>query len=83
MWIVRLAYVGHTRSYVASILIVILGIFAILRPLWTFSRASTSGGRSSATRGFSPEDMSNRIIYGFERSITTTVNDIEHIDPSR
>jgi CzcA family heavy metal efflux pump len=30
--------------------------------------------------GFSPEQMSNRIITIYERSLTTTVNDIEHIE---
>jgi len=30
--------------------------------------------------GLSPEEMSNRIIYQYERVLTTTVNDIEHIE---
>ncbi len=30
--------------------------------------------------GLSPEQMANRIIYQSERSLTTTVNDIEHIE---
>ena len=30
--------------------------------------------------GLSPDQMSNRIIYQSERSLTTTVNDIEHIE---
>jgi multidrug efflux pump subunit AcrB len=30
--------------------------------------------------GLSPEDMSGRIIYYYERALTTTVNDIEHIE---
>src|SRR6202030_1387656 len=30
--------------------------------------------------GLSPEEMSNRIIFNYERSLTTTVNDIDHIE---
>ena len=30
--------------------------------------------------GLSPEDMSGRIAVPFERGLTTTVNDIEHIE---
>jgi len=29
--------------------------------------------------GLPPDDMSGRIVYFYERSLTTTVNDIEHI----
>ena len=47
-----------------------------------FSRISTF--RLSAVvygyTGLSAEDMSDRIIVGFERGLTTTVNDIEHIE---
>lgn len=67
---------------VMSILLLILGPVAILRTptdifpnidipvvsvIWNYT-------------GLSPEDMSNRIIYNYERSLTTTVNDIEHIE---
>jgi len=30
--------------------------------------------------GLSPEEMANRIVTGFERGLTTSVNDIEHIE---
>lgn len=30
--------------------------------------------------GLPPDDMSGRIVYFYERSLTTTVNDIEHIE---
>jgi len=82
MWIVRLALRRPYTFIVASILIVILGIFAILRtpvdifPSINIPVVAIIWGYT----GLSPEDMSNRIIYGFERSITTTVNDIEHIE---
>jgi multidrug efflux pump subunit AcrB len=82
MWIVRLALRRPYTFIVASILLLILGTVSILRTptdifpnidipvvsvLWTFN-------------GFSPEDMSNRIVFNYERFLTTTVNDIEHLE---
>ena len=67
---------------VLAILIVLFGTLSIFRTptdvfpdikipvvaiVWSYS-------------GLSPEDMSGRIIYYYERSLTTTVNDIEHIE---
>jgi len=67
---------------VTSILLLILGPVAILRTptdifpnidipvvsvIWNYT-------------GLSPEEMSNRIIFNYERSLTTTVNDIEHVE---
>ena len=82
MWIVRLALRRPYTFVVMSILIVILGVFSVMRtPIDIFPNINipvivVNWGYT----GLSPEDMSNRIIYGFERSITTTVNDIEHIE---
>ena len=65
-----------------SILLLILGPVSILRTptdifpnidipvvsvIWNYT-------------GLSPEEMSNRIIFQYERVLTTTVNDIEHIE---
>jgi multidrug efflux pump subunit AcrB len=40
--------------------------------------------RSSAVvwtyTGLTPEDMSGRVIYYYERALTTTVDNIEHIE---
>jgi len=67
---------------VAAILLLILGPVAILRTptdifpnidipvvsvIWNYT-------------GLSPEEMSNRIVFNYERSLTTTVNDIDHIE---
>src|SRR6201986_4537482 len=30
--------------------------------------------------GLAPEEMANRVVTGFERGLTTSVNDIEHIE---
>src|ERR1700675_2629554 len=82
MWIVRLALRRPYTFIVTSILLLILGPVAILRTptdifpnidipvvsvIWNYT-------------GLSPEDMSNRIIFNYERSLTTTVNDIDHIE---
>jgi multidrug efflux pump subunit AcrB len=82
MWIVRLALRRPYTFVVMSILIVILGIFSILRtPVDIFPNINIPVVAVDwGYTGLSPQDMSDRIIYGFERSITTTVSDIEHIE---
>jgi CzcA family heavy metal efflux pump len=82
MWIVRLALRRPYTFVVASILLLILGVVSIVRTptdifpnidipvvsvLWNYN-------------GLSPEEMSNRIVFQYERFLTTTVNDIEHIE---
>src|SRR6202020_839295 len=82
MWIVRLALRRPYTFVVISIFLLILGPVSILRTptdifpnidipvvsvIWNYT-------------GLSPEEMSNRIIFQYERVLTTTVNDIEHIE---
>jgi CzcA family heavy metal efflux pump len=82
MWIVRLALNRPYTFVVMSILLLILGPVSILRTptdifpnidipvvsvIWNYT-------------GLAPEEMSNRIIFQYERVLTTTVNDIEHIE---
>ncbi|HTV60027.1 MAG TPA: efflux RND transporter permease subunit [Verrucomicrobiae bacterium] len=82
MWIVRLALRRPYTFVVAAILLVILGSVAILRTptdifpdinipvvsvLWNYV-------------GLSPEEMSYRIVYQYERLLTTGVGNIEHIE---
>jgi multidrug efflux pump subunit AcrB len=82
MWIVRLALSRPYTFVVMAVLIAILGgasivtmpvdIFPyidipIVSVLWSFS-------------GLSPEEMEKRVVTGFERSLTSNVNDIEHIE---
>jgi multidrug efflux pump subunit AcrB len=82
MWIVRLALGRPYTFVVMAILIAILGVTSILSMpvdifpyidipvvsvLWVYS-------------GLSPEEMANRVVTGFERSLTSNVNDIEHIE---
>src|SRR5215472_13939304 len=82
MWIVRLALSRPYTFVVMSILIAILGIASvvtmavdifpyidipIVSVLWVYS-------------GLSPVEMEKRVVTGFERSLTSNVNDIEHIE---
>src|SRR6202162_4963779 len=82
MWIVRLALGRPYTFVVMSLLIAILGGTAIatmavdifpyidipiVSVLWVYS-------------GLSPEEMEKRVVTGFERSLTSNVNDIEHIE---
>src|ERR1019366_3214066 len=82
MWIVRLALRRPYTFVVMSLLILILGPLAILNTptdifpnidipvisvIWTYT-------------GLSADEMSTRIVAGYERSLSSTVNDIEHIE---
>src|SRR5258708_34315374 len=82
MWIVRLALGRPYTFVVMSILIAILGGSAIVTMpvdifpyidipivsvLWVYN-------------GLSPEEMEKRVVTYFDRSLTSNVNDIAHIE---
>ena len=82
MWIVRLALRRPYTFVVFALLILILGVFSIesmptdifpnidipvVTVVWNYT-------------GLSAEQMANRIVFNSERGMTTTVNDIEHIE---
>ena len=82
MWIVRLALRRPYTFVVLALLILILGVTVILRTptdifpeinipvvsvVWNYS-------------GLSPEEMTGRITSNFERALTTTVDNVEHIE---
>src|SRR6267378_1210089 len=82
MWIVKLALRRPYTFVVVSILILIMGGLAIVRTptdifpninipvvsiIWNYN-------------GLVPEDMSDRIVSITERALTTTVDNIEHIE---
>ncbi len=82
MWLVRLALKRPYTFVVMSMLIAILGGLTILRMptdifpdidipvisvVWNYP-------------GLTPEEMEKRIVSQYERGLTTTVNDIEHIE---
>jgi multidrug efflux pump subunit AcrB len=82
MWIVRLALRRPYTFVVASMLVVIMGIVAILKmptdifPVVDIPVISVAFNYT----GMSPADMNARIITPYERILGTTVNDIEHIE---
>jgi CzcA family heavy metal efflux pump len=82
MWIVRLALRRPYTFVVASILILILGVASILRtPVDIFPNIDIPIINVVwSYTGLSPEEMANRVMANFERSLTTTVNDIEHTE---
>ncbi|HXU48572.1 MAG TPA: efflux RND transporter permease subunit, partial [Candidatus Binatia bacterium] len=82
MWIVRLALRRPYTFVVAAILILIVGVASIIRtPVDIFPNIDIPVVSVLFNySGFSPEDMSNRIIYIYERILTTTVDNIEHIE---
>jgi len=80
--IIRLALRRPYTFVVMAILIAIFGPLSVLKTptdifpdikipviavVWTY-------------RGLSPEDMSGRVVYYYERTLTSSVNDIEHIE---
>ena len=82
MWIVRLALRRPYTFTVAAIMIVLLGIVTIFRMstdifpsidipvvsvIWSYA-------------GVAPEEMEKRFVTVTERAMTTTVNNIEHIE---
>src|SRR5947199_2474913 len=82
MWIVRIALNRPYTFIVMAIAILFVGPLAILRtPTDIFPNINipvvTAVWQYS---GMSADEMGNRIVSGFERGLTTTVNDIEHIE---
>src|ERR1700741_661553 len=82
MWIVKIALRRPYTFVVLAILILVMGLLSIFRTptdifpnidipvisiIWNYS-------------GLVPEDMNNRIVYVTERALTTTVDNIEHIE---
>jgi multidrug efflux pump subunit AcrB len=82
MWIVRLALRRPYTFVVLALLLLLLAPLVVARTptdifpninipvvtvIWNFT-------------GMSPQEMANRIVTNFERGLTTTVNDIEHIE---
>jgi multidrug efflux pump subunit AcrB len=82
MWLVRLALKRPYTFVVMSLLIAILGVVTILRmptdifPDIDIPVISVVWGYP----GMSPQEMETRIVSNYERALTTTVNDIEHIE---
>src|SRR5689334_4266848 len=82
MWIVRIALNRPYTFVVMALLLFIIGPIVIFRTpkdifpnidipvitaIWQYT-------------GLNPEEMANRIVSNYERSLTTVVNDVEHIE---
>src|SRR5271165_2098800 len=82
MWIVRLALRRPYTFVVLALLLMILGPLAVLNtPTDIFPNINIPVvAMVWQYTGLSPEQMANRIVYQSERSLTTTVNDIEHLE---
>src|SRR5271155_3196542 len=80
--IVRIALSRPYTFIVAALLILLLGILAALRmPVDIFPSINIPIiGVAFQYTGLPPDQMAGRVITPFERALTTTVNDIEHIE---
>src|ERR1700743_1643186 len=82
IWIVRVALERPLTFIVMAILIVIAGPLAAMNmPTDIFPDIKIPViGVAFQYTGLPPDDMAGRIVSPFERGLTTTVNDIEHIE---
>ena len=82
MWIVRLALGRPYTFVVMAVLIAILGGIAIVTmPVDIFPYIDIPiVSVLYSYNGLSPDDMEKRVLTPFERSLTSNVNDIEHIE---
>src|SRR3984885_14937269 len=82
MWIVRLALRRPYTFAVFALLLLILGPISIMRtPTDIFPNIDIPVvAMVWPYTGLSPEQMAQRIVWQSERTLTTTVNDIEHIE---
>ncbi|TCH97939.1 efflux RND transporter permease subunit [Roseococcus sp. SYP-B2431] len=80
--LVRIALSRPYTFVVMAVMIVIGGVLAAIRtPADIFPNIPVPVVAVSWTfNGLSAEDMSGRILTPYQRSLTTTVNDIEHIE---
>jgi CzcA family heavy metal efflux pump len=82
MWIVRVALNRPYTFVVLALLILGIGSLTIARtPTDIFPNIDIPVVAAIwSYGGLSAQDMANRIVYNYERTLTITVNDIEHIE---
>jgi multidrug efflux pump subunit AcrB len=80
--LVRIALHRPYTFIVAGLLIFIIGVLAALRtPVDIFPSINIPIiGVAFQYQGLPPDQMAGRVITPFERALTTTVNDIEHLE---
>jgi multidrug efflux pump subunit AcrB len=82
MWIVKIALQRPYTFIVLAILILLMGVFAILRmPRDIFPNINIPVVAAIWNyTGLQPEEMATRIVLFSERTAQTTVNDVEHTE---
>src|SRR6202051_274897 len=82
IWVVRIALQRPYTFVILALLIVIAGPLAAMRtPTDIFPNIGVPGiGVAFQYAGLPPAALAGRIITPYERVLTTTVNDIEHIE---
>src|SRR5215470_7676858 len=82
MWIVRLALRRRYTFVVMALLIIFLGVTSIITmPTDIFPHINIPVVSAIWTYpGVSPDEMAKRVTTICERALTTTVNDIEHME---
>src|ERR1700723_194618 len=80
--VVRLALARPYTFVVMAILVMIFGVMSALRtPTDIFPNIGIPGlSVVWSYTGLSPDDTAGRIVAPYERTLTTTVNDIEHVE---
>jgi len=80
--LVRIALARPYTFIVAALLILLIGVFSAMRmPVDIFPAINIPIiGVAWQYTGMPPDDMAGRILTPYERALTTTVNDIEHIE---
>lgn len=82
MWIVKLALDRPYTFIVLALSLLLFGVLTIIRtPIDIFPQINIPVVSVVwQYTNLPPDEMGNRIMANFERSVTTTVNDIEHIE---
>src|SRR5262245_29898611 len=82
MWLVRIALQHPYTFVVMSLLIIITGIASLVKmPTDIFPDIDIPVISVAFNYGcLNPQEMERRIVSNYERALTTTVNDIEHVE---
>jgi len=82
--LVRIALARPYTFIVAALLLLIIGVLTAMRmPVDIFPSINIPIiGVAWQYQGMPPDQMAGRIVTPYERALTTTVNDIEHIEAS-
>ena len=81
-WLVKVALDRPYTFIVMALMILIFGPLAAIRtPTDIFPNIGIPVvGVAFSYNGLSPDEMSSRLLSNYERFLTTTVNDVEHVE---